>query len=456
MRTIQFLKTWHRRPLRSRLWQGAFAWAAFIITFVIGNALIPPEKAVGTHMLGIDFVAFYTGGTFVHIGRLSDLYDLDAVRTFQHQTAANGKIELGDSFGPFWNPPFYAWVFVPLSALPFRAALAVWECISLACVAGALVLLIRMLPRRGGLLGQRQLNWRYWALVPALLLVSMPFIQSVSHGQNTLTSLLLLTLTVTAWRSGRGLLAGLVGGLLFYKPQLAAVIAVLMVLNLGWRCLLGLGITSSALLLINLLTLPGSLGDYLHRLPLNVHWMQVEHAYLWERHVTFKGFWRLLIQGRAPGEAAWLVVALTDLSCLVLGGCLLRAVWRFRKSTGLRRDRLICATIAAMPLLMPFYFDYDLLLLAVPAVLVVGEVLLHDSMDELTRGDRWMIGAFVALFAWMMINPGIAGRTHVNLSVILATCVASLLVRRALRRDGVMHARNMIVDFSSPPSTLAA
>ena len=50
------------------------------------------------------------------------------------------------------------------------------------------------------------------------------------------------------------------------------------------------------------------------------------------------------------------------------------------------RDRLIAATIVATPLLMPFYFDYDLLLLSVPrqqrnklAVLAVASVLLGIS-----------------------------------------------------------------------------
>ncbi len=34
---------------------------------------------------------------------------------------------------------------------------------------------------------------------------------------------------------------------------------------------------------------------------------------------------------------------------------------------------LIAATVASTPLLMPFYFDYDQLLLAIPAVLFAAE-----------------------------------------------------------------------------------
>ena len=43
------------------------------------------------------------------------------------------------------------------------------------------------------------------------------------------------------------------------------------------------------------------------------------------------------------------------------------------EDAAVRRDRLIAAAIAATPLLMPFYFDYDQLLLAIPAVLLAAE-----------------------------------------------------------------------------------
>ena len=48
--------------------------------------------------------------------------------------------------------------------------------------------------------------------------------------------------------------------------------------------------------------MPGALENYLHQLPVNVHAMQIERTYLWERHVTLKSFWRMLIHGREAGE----------------------------------------------------------------------------------------------------------------------------------------------------------
>ena len=186
----------------------------------------------------------------------------------QHDLAKRHGVELGDATGPWWNPPFYAWVFSPLARLPFGAATFCWIALNIACTAIAAWLLVRMLPAG--------CDWRTWALVPVLIGLSVPFIHCVTHGQSTGTSLLLLTLTVTAWRAGRGILAGAVAGLMFYKPQLATLISLALVVGLGWRPLLGIALTGPGLLAVTLLTLPGSLGDFLQRMPANLHHVQVD------------------------------------------------------------------------------------------------------------------------------------------------------------------------------------
>ena len=82
----------------------------------------------------------------------------------------------------------------------------------------------------------------------------------------------------------------------------------------------------------------------------------------------------MLFQGREVGETLLVVNVLTALCTFALGAGLISAWHRFRsrplddcwtgETRGVALDRLIVATIVAMPLLMPFYFDYDLLLLA--------------------------------------------------------------------------------------------
>jgi hypothetical protein len=435
------------RSVCRRLWLGGLAAALFLGILLIGNAVITPGRSVRAQMLGHDFVAFYTAGSLVRQGHIDELYDIGAVGAFERRLDEQAHLDLGGAVGPWWNPPFYVWPFVPLAGLPFRWALAVWTAVNMAALAAALALLCGILLE--GCSGPQRSRWKTWALAPLLVVCSMPFIGAFSHGQNTFCSLLVLTATVAAWRSKRTLTAGLLAGLLLYKPQIGALLAAALTARLGWRGLAGVAITASLLALTCVIWLPGTLGQYLHQLPLNVHFMQVEHRYYWERHVTLKAFWRLLFQGKGPGEMAPAAQGLWLASCAALSAGLAAAWWRTRRQGP---DRFIAATIASMPLLMPFYFDYDMMLLAVPAVLLARELLARDAAAPLPLADRWLLLAWAALFAWLFVNPAVAVLTHVNLAVPLTAVVAALLIRRAVRPE----AQSVILHHATAPLAVAA
>ena len=287
-----------------------------------------------------------------------------------------------------------------------------------------MVILCRMLPR----------DWRVWGLVPLLTVCSPPFIQAMGHGQNTCLSLLLLCGAVSLWRSQRPIAAGIVTGLLFYKPQLGAILAVAMIIDLGWKPLAGLAIAGAALFLTTIVTLPGSLTDYLRRLPGNIAYMQVDHRYYWDRHVTLKAFWRLLLQGYTVGELTPLTRTLYLSSVAALAAFLFVTIWKLRSNSA-ARDTLIAATIVTMPLLMPFYFDYDLLLLSSAAVLCgsgfqpVSSIQKHGLQTRATSG--WLLANWIALFIWTSSNPTVSNMTHVNISVVLLTTLAAQLLAQA-------------------------
>lgn len=415
-------------PVLNRFWLAAGGLAIFLLTLVAGNFALPESKRLTSGLVGHDFLAFYTAGQFVRDGRAHDLYNLDAVKTYQHGLARRENLEVGESFGPFWNPPFYAWVFAPLATLPYRTALLIWEVINLGCLLLAIFLMTRMLqpaPRR------------ITALIPLLLLTSLPLIQALTHGQNTMVSLLLLCTVVTFWRTRRAFLAGLAAGLLLYKPQLGALVAVAVVMTLGLRAAFGLAVTGLALLAITLLTLPGTIADYLARMPVNLRQFQVENVYLWDRHVTLRAFWRLLLQGRDTGAMTTLATGCSLLSVALIAGFLARALWKHRPQNPPRNlDAIIAAVIAAMPLLMPFYFDYDLLLISVAAVLYTTTRLRATTAGT---GDRALTRTWIALYLWLMVNSTVARYTRINGTVLILCAVATLLARRAARAQAVAN-----------------
>jgi hypothetical protein len=436
-----------RASWAKRLWLGAAGVAVFIATVWTAHALAPKP---GTHDagFGLDFIAFYTAGSFVEQGRLVDLYNLDAVHQFQRELATANYFDIGRAYGPWWNPPFYALVFKPLATLPYRVASAIWIGLNLICFAFACVLLCRFLPEKA--------RWQSWALVPVVTMLSAPFILAFSHAQNTCTSLLLLVATVTFWRKGRALIAGVVGGLLFYKPQLAALLALVLVIDLGWRALAGYAITGATLLAINLIALPGTLSDYLYRLPKNVTAFQTGTLYPWEQHVTLKAFWRLLLQGHSLGDATPAVTILWILTAAIIAVMLIAAAVRTRSTRGTseydpqipsRRDRLIIATIVSTPLLMPFYFDYDLLLLAVPAVLFATHFVGQQHRAH-SKSDRWILANWIALYIWQMVNDEVARKFHLNVSVLLLASLALMLITR-IGRSEIRRVRDSEVDDAS-------
>ena len=117
-------------------------------------------------------------------------------------------------------------------------------------------------------------------------------------------------------------------------------------------------------------------------------------------------------------------------SSLALAACVFACVMKLRRrGDEISRDRVIALAVLAMPLLMPFYFDYDLLLLAVPATLAAREMIARAAID------RRVTAAWVALYGWLIVNPHVAALTRVNGTVVLMAGVTALTIASAWQSD---------------------
>ena len=67
--------------------------------------------------------------------------------------------------------------------------------------------------------------------------------------------------------------AGLLRGLLFYKPQLALAVAAVLVLTRGGWVLAGLAITGATLSIFTLFKMPGTLEAFVMPPP-TIHWIE--------------------------------------------------------------------------------------------------------------------------------------------------------------------------------------
>src|SRR3954451_4349253 len=188
MRLPLAILTGSPHPLRDRLWLGGVGVLLFLITMIVGSHLAGPRASLIATPIGEDLIPSYMAGAFVREHRRDRLMDFAEAKRFQaHLRRAEGLVQHGRT-GPWLNPPFYAWVFAPLATLSYRPALRVWVGLNFLLLAGSIVLLCRML-----LAGEeRPVGWRVWGLVPLLVLVSMPCLQTLASQQNTFLSLTIL------------------------------------------------------------------------------------------------------------------------------------------------------------------------------------------------------------------------------------------------------------------------
>jgi hypothetical protein len=202
--------------------------AAFVLTLASGEGA---DTAAGR--LGGDYPAFYAAGRIAADGDLDEVNELDRLEAAQSDLFPEGEDE---GFLTWAYPPHVALIYRPLAALPYRASYAVHTALMVAAYIGAAALL------------RRKVAWLDRAFVPGLAagLAFYPMFRGIGAGQNTALTLLLL---VGAWRaslSGRDGLAGLLLGLLLFKPQFALLAIAAWAVARRWRAVATFAATAAA------------------------------------------------------------------------------------------------------------------------------------------------------------------------------------------------------------------
>ena len=314
---------------------GAALWFAWVVSSILG----PGNMDMAGQVIGTDYLQFYAAGVTLRQGHSPDLYNFD----FQSQlekTIAGSELT---SFHAFITPPFLAWLFVPLSLLPYTWSFIVWSLLGLLFLWISIKLLSAERPFKGLL----------WSLT------WFPIFAALSFGQNSILSLLFLSLTYWLWRKDKFFEAGLVSSLLLFKPQMVLGLGLLWLLEWrkSWRSLLGLAIGGGILAGLCFWLLPDASRSYIsiarNFLPVMIYQKQFP---LWHMH-SLRGFWTLLL----PGQT-WLVEGLS----LILSAAGIAAYivfWRKnRQDFKLLFAGAICLTIWITPHAM--IYDWSILLIA--------------------------------------------------------------------------------------------
>jgi alpha-1,2-mannosyltransferase len=347
-----------------------------------------------------DFLQFYTYGSLIRDGRAADLYDPQA-----HAEIARRRVDARmtlTGFVPDYSPAI-AGLFAPLAGVPFLASLSIFTALSVGLYALAIALLLTSLKRLGR-----------FALTITLLAAAWPTLYTVlRYGQISSLTLLLWAIAAKNGLRSRSAMAGLVLGLVAYKPNLLVVPAAIWLLSREWRALGGLIAGALAELAVDVAVAgPGPMREYVSSLVSLAAYPTAVQLYPWESH-SIAGFLRLLTPA-----VPWAAAGLLGLTVAVALGY---GVWRSTVDPRVQWAGLTLAAVAGSPHLL----TYDLMLLAVP-MLLVADVWL-DAVDSTPRKWWWLIG--VLYFAAV---PGalVAKAVHLQLSTVAMVLVLWILPQR--------------------------
>ena len=367
-----------------------------------------------------DFLQFYSYGTLARAGDMAGLYDPEA-----HARVARASIDPQLSlslFHPNYSPAI-AWVFAPLSRLPYLRAMIVWLAVSSALY---LLGIAMLLPAVRYLHQEAQTVWLAAIAWPAFFIV-------LRYGQLSTLSLAILIVAVRCGVRGQPLGAGIALGCLVYKPNLLVAPALTLLLVGEWRTLMGL-VAGAMLESLAALTLAGRdvYAQYIGVLVTIAKHPELVQLYPAESH-SIGGALRLW---SAPPA---LVMASTAAAVvLAVLGCV--SIWR---STTDHRPRWASLVLAAL-VSSPHLLTYDLVLLAVPIVLIA------DWVWDITgkRPD----GAWIAMLALLYLGawPGtfLARLYGVQISTVGMVMGLWLLAQRS----GANTGRGIVTRSSISPS----
>ena len=193
---------WAQSP-RALIFMRMWAVAAVpVLLLVLASSLQEGLTNGAGRVLGGDFVDFWAGARFAFTGDAATVYDLDAFR------AAIRKVA-GAAIEPYLYsyPPSLMLLTLPLALLPFLAAFAVWT------IGGGAVLFALLRP----VLSKR--NSFYALLAAPATFVNALFGQTGALSAAFLGGGLLLL-------HAQPITAGILLGLLSYKPQLGILVPV--------------------------------------------------------------------------------------------------------------------------------------------------------------------------------------------------------------------------------------
>jgi alpha-1,2-mannosyltransferase len=342
--------------------------------------------------LGTDFSDVYAAGSLTWQGRPAEAYQ----PVLQH---AAEKAIFGGREVPFYGwhyPPFFFAVAFVVAAVPYAWGLAIWLAASFAAYLAAIR---AILP------------------APQTLLVAAAFpavFINIGHGQNGFLTAALLG-GALHWLDRRPWLAGVLIGLLAYKPQFGVLIPVALIASGRWNTIGGAIATVAALIAVSWATLGAGVWhafadsmNFTQTVVLeqgNTGWEKIQSIFSAAR------MWGANVPTAYAVQGALLVTLVVTIAWL----------WHSDAAFELKASALATGSLLATP----YVLDYDLVVLAIAIVFFARHGQRHGFR-------AFEISLLAAAWTTPLLARGIAGSTGIPLGLMSVLTLYALIMRRAM------------------------
>jgi len=343
--------------------------------------------------IGTDFSNVYAAGTLIWQGRPAEAYE--PARQHAAEKAVFGGREV-----PFYGwlyPPFFFAIAFLVASLPYAWGLAIWLAASFAAYLAAMR---AILPR------------------PETLLIATAFpavFINIGHGQNGFLTAALLG-GALHWLDRRPWLAGVLIGLLAYKPQFGVLIPVALLAGGRWNTIGAAAATVAALVAVSFVTLGGGVWHAFADSMTFTQTVVLEQGGIgWEKIQSAFSAVRMWGAGVHSAYAIQIALALMLAASLAW-------LWQSNALFELKASALATASLLATP----YVLDYDLVVLAVAIVFFVRHGMNRGFHD-------YEISLLAAAWIVPLLSRAVAGVTGVPLGLLVLLALYVFIVQRAVR-----------------------
>jgi hypothetical protein len=387
---------------RIRLWAVALL-IGFGVTLVLLFVTAHGLNDYAGRPLGTDFSDVYAAGVLADHGHAAAVFD--PPHHFEQERKIFGT---GTQFYGWHYPPFFLVLAGPLAQLPYLPALIVWQLVTLALY----VLAMRFLLLNSA--APKLADDKTWLLLAFAFPAA--FVNLI-HGHNGFLTVALLA-TALAVLDTKPLVAGVMFGLLAYKPQFGLMIPLVLAATGRWKSLVTAAATVAvfaaivtALFGVNIW--PAFLaGTHFTRVTVleqgGAGFFKIQTVFAWIR------MW-----GGSVG-LAYAVQAIVSIGVAIAAV----ALWR----SNARMAQKGAALCIAMLLTTPYALDYDMMILA-PAIALL-------AADGFARGFRPFERTLIATL-WFLpfVARECAEYTRIPLGVLVLLLAFGFVARDGLFRE---------------------